>query len=197
MKRRGLLALAGVAGLSGCLGYDVVESEQVTTRKVEIAELEAKLDRRDEQIVRQDDRIADLEAENRRLRRQQRAPRINRVSPVDGWDRLGDVVHESVDEIAAGTDAEIALNYSYSDRDDATRTEFGEVVELTNLDGETVTRADRRVERVLESGWTLAESVLELDTASLPPGQYSAVASVTDLQTGLGAAPVGTVVSVS
>jgi hypothetical protein len=198
MKRRGLLALAGVAGLSGCLGYDVVESEQVTERKVEIAELEAKLDRRDEQIVRQDDRIADLEAENRRLRRRQRAPRINRVSLVDGWERLGDVVHESVDEIAAGTDADIALNYSYSDhRDDATRTEFGEVVELTNLDGETVTRADRRVERVLESGWTLAESVLELDTGSLPPGQYSAVASVTDLQTGLGAAPVGTVVTVS
>ena len=199
MKRRGLLALAGVAGLSGCLGYDVVESEQVTERKVEIAELEAKLDRRDEQIVALDDRIADLEAENSRLRRRQRAPRINRVSLVDGWERLGDVVHESVDEVPAGTDAEIAVNYTYPvhRRSGGGRAEVDEVIELTNLDGETVARADRRVELFLDPDQTLAESALTLDTASLPPGQYSAVARITDLVTGLAAEPEGVVVTVS
>jgi hypothetical protein len=199
MERRELLALAGLTGLGGCLGYDVVESETTTQRKVQIAELNAKLDRRDERIVEMDDRIADLEAENRRLRRQQRAPRINRVSLVDGWERLGDVVHESVDEIAAGETAEIAINYTYPvhRRSGGGRAEVGEVVELTNLDGETVARADRRVELFIDPDQTLAESALTLDTASLPPGQYSAVAQITDLVTGLAAEPEGVVVTVS
>jgi hypothetical protein len=202
MERRDLLALAGLTGLtglSGCLGYDVVESEQTTRQKVKIAELEAKLDRRDEQIVSMDDRIADLEAEIRRLRRQQRGPRINRVSLVDGWERLGDVVHESIDEIPAGEDADIAVNYTYPvhRRSDGGREEVGEVVELTNLDGETVARTDRRVELFLDPDQTLAESKLTLDTSSLPPGQYSAVAAITDLVTGTAAEPEGTVVTVS
>lgn len=199
MERRELLALAGLTGLGGCLGYDVVESETTTQRKVQIAELKAKLDRRDERIVEMDDRIADLEAENRRLRRRQRGPRINRVSLVDGWERLGDVVHESVDEIAAGENAEIAINYTYPvhRRSGGGRAEVGEVVELTNLDGETVARADRRVELFIDPDQTLAESALTLETASLPPGQYSAVAQITDLVTGLATEPEGVVVTVS
>ena len=199
MERRELLALAGLTGLGGCLGYDVVESETTTQRKVQIAELKAKLDRRDERIVEMDDRIADLEAENRRLRRRQRGPRINRVSLVDGWERLGDVVHESVDEIAAGENAEIAINYTYPvhRRSGGGRAEVGEVIELTNLDGETVARADRRVELFIDPDQTLAESALTLDTASLPPGQYSAVAQITDLVTGLATEPEGVVVTVS
>lgn len=199
MERRELLALAGLTGLGGCLGYDVVESETTTQRKVQIAELKAKLDRRDERIVEMDDRIADLEAENRRLRRRQRGPRINRVSLVDGWERLGDVVHESVDEIAAGENAEIAINYTYPvhRRSGGGRAEVGEVIELTNLDGETVARADRRVELFIDPDQTLAESALTLETASLPPGQYSAVAQITDLVTGLATEPEGVVVTVS
>jgi hypothetical protein len=199
MERRELLALAGLTGLSGCLGYDVVESETATRRKVRIAELEAKLDRRDEQIVAMDDRIADLEAEIRRLRRQQRGPRINRVSLVDGWEELGDVVHRSVDEIDAGEDAEVAVNYFYPvhRQGGSGRAEVEEIIELTNLDGETVARQQRLIELFLDPDQRLAESVLELDTASLPPGQYSAVAEITDLVTGLAAEPQGTVVTVS
>jgi hypothetical protein len=121
------------------------------------------------------------------------------VSLVDGWERLGDVVHESVDEIAAGEDAEIAINYTYPvhRRSGGGRAEVGEVVELTNLDGETVARGDRRVELFVDPDQTLAESALTLDTASLPPGQYSAVAQITDLVTGLAAEPEGVVVTVS
>jgi uncharacterized coiled-coil protein SlyX len=199
MERRELLALAGLAGLSGCLGYDVVETETRTQRRVRIAELEARVERRDEQLAEREATIADLEAQLQELRRQFRGPRINLVSLVDDWERLGDVVHRSADRVAAGEPAEVAFNYTYPvhPRGTTGRAEVLERVELTNLDGETVTSAERRVELFIDPDQTLAESALELDTESLPPGQYSAVAFVTDLVTNIEAEPAATVVSIS
>lgn len=179
MHRRELLALCGLAGVSGCLGYDLVERETVTERRVRLAELEATVDAREA-------RIAELEREVETLRRRLEGPRINAVSPVDGWERAGDVVVRSVDDVAAGDPLTVAVSFTYPIRGTSTgRVDVSLGVELTDADGERVARNDRTVRLFLDPDATLAELPVRFGEPGLSPGRYAATAHVTDRVTGL------------
>jgi hypothetical protein len=192
MQRRQLLALAGLTGLGGCLGYDVVDSEAVTRRKVRIAELEAKLDRRDELLAERDARIADLEARLDRQRDRQRAPRINEVALVDGWERVGDVAHRRIDAVPSGEPARIAVNFTYpldrpTDAPGSTPA-VGVVVRLLTLEGFRIERVGRRVDLSADSDGSLHETVVTVDVNRFPTGTYVGVVELTDLVSGRSAA---------
>jgi hypothetical protein len=192
MQRRQLLALAGLAGLGGCLGYDVVESEQITQRKVQIAELEAKLDRRDELLAERDARIADLEARLDRRRDRQRAPRINEIGLVDGWERVGDVVTRRIDAVPPGDPARVAVNFTYffdrpTDAPGSTPA-VGVVVRLLTLEGFRIERVGRRVDLSADSAGSLHETVVTVEVNRFPTGTYVAVVELTDLVSGRSAA---------
>jgi hypothetical protein len=197
MQRRELLAAAGLAGLSGCLGYDVVDSETVTDRKVRIAELEAKLDRRDEQLAAKEARIEELETRLDTERERRRAPRINEVGIVSEWEQLGDVVHHRIDEVPPGERAQVAVNfgYRYDPGTDPRGSEpaVGVVLEVVTFEGFQVGRAGRRVELPRDRTRRLHETVLRVDVNGLPTGTYIALVGVTDLVTGL-AAPSDSIV---
>ncbi|MFC5369122.1 hypothetical protein [Salinirubrum litoreum] len=188
MQRRQLLALAGLTGLGGCLGYDVVDSEAVTDRKVRIAELEAKLDRRDELLAERDARIEELEAGVARRRDRQRAPRINAVGIVDRWDRIGDVVERRIDAVPPGEPARIAVNFTYR-RDRPTDTPgstpaVGVVARLLTLEGFRIERVGRRIDLSTDSAGSLHETVVTVDVNRFPTGTYIAVVELTDLVSG-------------
>jgi hypothetical protein len=192
MQRRHFLSLAGLAGLGGCLGYDVVETETVTDRKVRIAELAATVERRDEQLAARETRIDDLEARLARQRDRELAPRINGVALVDGWDRFGDVVHRRIDRVPPGEPARIAVNYTY--RFDRAAAAPGAtpgvdlVARLRTLEGFTIDRVARRVDLLARRDPTLHETVLVADVDRVPTGTYVAVVELTDRVTGRTAA---------
>lgn len=192
MKRRELLAVAGLAGLSGCLGYDVVEGESVTQRKVRIAELEATVERRDEQLAARDARIAELEAQVARQRDRQRAPRINEVGIVDGWERFGDIVNRRIGEVPPGEPARLAVNFTYfrdrpTDAPGSTPA-VGVVARLLTLEGFWIERVGRRVDLSAERAGSLHETVLTADVDRFPTGTYVAIVELTDLVSGQRAA---------
>lgn len=192
MNRRELLALAGLAGLSGCLGYDVVDAETSTQRKVRIAELEATVERRDEQLAAREARIDELEARLDRQRDRQLAPRINEVGLVDGWERVGDVVHRRIDQVPPGEPARIAVNFTYlfdrpTDLPGSTPA-VGVVARLLTLEGFWIERVGRRVDLSTDSAGTLHETVLTADVDRFPTGTYIAVVELTDLVSGRTAA---------
>jgi hypothetical protein len=188
MQRRQLLALAGLTGLGGCLGYDVVEAETVTDRKVRIAELAATVERRDEQLTAREARIDELEARLARQRDRRLAPRINDVGLVDGWERLGDVVHRRIDRVPPGDPARIAVNFTYRlDRSSAgpdSAPAVGLVARVLTLEGFTIDRVARRVDLPASRAPTLHETVLAADVDRVPTGTYVAVVELADLATG-------------
>lgn len=188
MKRRQLLGLAGLAGLGGCLGYDVVERESVTQRKVRIAELEATVERRDEQLAAREARIEELEARLDRQADRQRAPQINDVGIVDGWERFGDVVNRRIDEVPPGEPARLAVNFSYLyDRPtDAPGSSpaVGLVVTLLTLQGFRIEAVGERVDLSTDRAGPLHETVVSVDVDRFPTGTYIAVVELTDLVSG-------------
>ena len=191
MDRRELLALAGLCGLgatSGCLGYTVVESDAVTDRRVRIAELEAKLRARDEEI-------ASLNAELDALRDRVAGPEVNLVRAVTSWSRAGDVVTEQTDRVTGGT-LTAAVSYDYPVHPAAGgtgRADASVTVELRR-DGEAVREAETRVRITLDRDQTLAESPLELSVSDLDAGPYALAARVVDNVTGLGSPTAETTV---
>jgi hypothetical protein len=189
MKRRELLAIAGLAGLSGCLGYDVVDAGAVTDRKVHLAELAATVERRDEQLAAREARIAALEARLERLRERERAPRVNEAGLVDGWTALGDVVNRRIDAVPPGEQARVAINFTSpvgQVPDSAASTPaVGIVVEALTLDGFRIDRVGRRVALPPDRDRTLHETVVRLDVNRVPSGTYAAVVRLTDLVTGI------------
>jgi hypothetical protein len=192
MQRRQLLGLVGLAGLGGCLGYDVVESEQVTQRKVRIAELAATVERRDEQLAAREARIADLEARLDRQADRQRAPRINDAAIVDGWEQFGDVVNRRIDAVPPGEPARLAVNFTYLyDRPtDAPGSSpaVGVVVTVLTLEGFRIETVGERVDLSTDRAGPLHETVLSVDVDRFPTGTYIAVVELTDLVSGLTAA---------
>lgn len=181
MHRRELLALCGLAGLSGCLGYEVVDADARADRRVRLAELEATVRAREE-------RIAALEAEVERLERRLAGPRINAVSLVEEWERTGDVVVRGVDEAVAGDPVTVAVSFTHPIRGRETeRVDVGLAVELTDADGQRVARNERRVQLFLDADATLAELPVRFGEPGLPPGRYAATARVTDRVTGIAA----------
>jgi hypothetical protein len=180
MNRRDLLAVGTVAALAGCLGYEVVDEETVADRRVRIAELEATVEARDE-------RIADLEREVERLRRRLSGPRINAVSVVESWERIGDVVVRRVDDVAAGDPLAVAVSFTYPIRGDGGtgRVDVGLAVTVTDADGQRVARNERGVRLFLDTGATLAELPVRFGEPGLSPGRYAATARVTDRVTGI------------
>ncbi|AUV83456.1 hypothetical protein C2R22_18905 [Salinigranum rubrum] len=177
MDRRELLALCGLAGLGGCLGYDVVERETVADRRVRLAELEATVEAREE-------RIAALEREVARLRRRLAGPRINAVSVVERWERIGDVVVRGTDEVSAGDPLAVAVSFTYPIRSSG-RVDVSLTVELTDADGRRVARNAREVRFVLDPDATLGELPVRFGEPGLSPGRYAATARVVDRVTGL------------
>jgi hypothetical protein len=179
MHRRELLTLCGLAGVSGCLGYDLVERETVADRRVRLAELEATVAARDE-------RIAALEAEVDRLRRRLSGPRINAVALVDEWERTGDVVVNGVDEVAAGEPLTVAVSFTYPIRGESTgRVDVSLGVEVTDADGGRVARSEREVELFVDADARLAELPVRFGEPGLNPGQYGVTARVVDRITGI------------
>jgi hypothetical protein len=188
MDRRELLALCGcgLAGLSGCLGYTVVDRETVADRRVRLAELEATVAAREE-------RIETLEAEVERLERRLSGPRVNAVAPVERWERTGDVVVRSVDSVPAGDSLTVAVSFTYPIRGSGTgRVDVELGVTVTDADGRAVARGTREVRLFLDTDATLAELPVRFAESGLEPGRYAATARVTDRVTGIAAesAPV-------
>jgi uncharacterized coiled-coil protein SlyX len=189
VQRRRLLALGGLlaTGLTaGCLGYEVVDREAVTERRVRIAELESAVAAREE-------RIDELEAELRTLRRRLDGPEINLLRAVDSWTQLGDVVREQTDAVAGET-LTAAVNYDYPVHPavgGAGRADASVRVRLTR-DGETVVEAAEDVRLVLDRDASLAENGVELDVSDVPAGPYTLVAVVVDRITTLRSAPART-----
>jgi hypothetical protein len=175
MRRRALLASCGLVGLSGCLGYRVVDAEATADRRVRVAELES-------QVAAREERIAELEATVDSLRRRLAGPRINAVSPVDGWERTGDVVVRGVDRVAAGDPLVVAVSFTQPIRGggETGRVDVSLAVSVTDAAGERVARGERDVELVLDTDATLAELPVRFDDADLDPGEYAATARVTD-----------------
>lgn len=192
MQRRQLLGLVGLAGLGGCLGYDVVEGESVTRRKVRIAELEATVERRDEQLAARETRIEELEARLDRQADRERAPRINDVGIVDGWERFGDVVNRRIDAVPSGEPARLAVNFTYLyDRPtDAPGSSpaVGVVVTILTLQGFRIETVGERVDLSADRAGPLHETVLSVDVNRFPTGTYIAVVELTDLVSGRRAA---------
>ena len=188
MQRRQLLGLAGLAGLGGCLGYDVVEGESVTRRKVRIAELEATVDRRDEQLAARDARIEELEAQLDRQADRERAPRINDVAVVDGWEQFGDIVNRRIDAVPPGEPARLAVNFTYLyDRPtDAPGSSpaVGVVVTVLTLQGFRIETVGERVDLSTDRAGPLHETSFTIDVDRFPSGTYIAVVELTDLVSG-------------
>lgn len=210
MNRRDLLALGGVTaltGLSGCLGYDVVESETVADRRVRIAELEAQVAAREERIAEleaqteaMETRLTSAEERVRGLEARLDGPRVNDVSLVSRWDRLGDVVHRATTRGAVDGLATIAVNFTTPAI--GTDPERGEqeaaadrlsTVEVTLRDatGEEVETRTRELRYFVDTG-RFGETQLLFDTRGLTPGTYTAVARVVDVVAGVTSAPLAT-----
>jgi uncharacterized coiled-coil protein SlyX len=179
MHRRELLALCGLAGVSGCLGYDLVERETVADRRVRLAELEATVAAREE-------RIETLEREVERLRRRLAGPRVNAVSLVESWERVGDVVVRGTDDVAAGDPLTVAVNFTYPLRGESiSRVDVALAVTVTDADGRRVVRNEREVRLFVDPDATLAELPVRFGEPGLSPGRYAATARVVDRVTGL------------
>ena len=178
MNRRDLLAVGGLTALSGCLGYDVVDADARTDRRVRIAELEAMVEAREE-------RIAELEADVDDLQRRLRGPRINAVAVVDAWERTGDVVVRATDEIGAGDPLTVAVSFTYPIGGSGTsRVNVGLRVTLTDADGQRVARNERVGQLFVDADATLAELPVRFGEPGLSPGRYAVTARVTDRVTG-------------
>jgi hypothetical protein len=192
MQRRQLLALAGLAGLGGCLGYDVVDADAMTDLRVRIAELEATVERRDEQLAAREARIDELEARLDRQADRQRAPRINDVGIVSGWEQFGDIVNRRIDAVPPGDPARLAVNFTYLyDRPtDAPGSSpaVGVVVTILTLQGFRIETVGERVDLSTDRAGPLHETVLSVDVNRFPTGTYIAVVELTDLVSGRTAA---------
>jgi hypothetical protein len=205
MNRRDLLAVGVVTALAGCLGYELQATERVTERQVRLAELEATVAAREERIAALEARVSGLEtslatAEARRdaLERQVDGPRVNDVSLVSGWERLGDVVHRATTHVARGSLATLAVNFTTPSVDvetDQGRQETAAQrlttvsVTLTDEDGGVVETNERELRYFVETG-RVGETPLLFDTRGFPPGEYVAVARVRDVVDGVDSRPV-------
>lgn len=175
MNRRDLLAVGAATALAGCLGYELTSTESVADRRVRLAELEAT-------VAAREDRIDELEREVTALRRRLDGPRINAVSPVDRWERTGDVVTRAVDDVAAGDPLTVAVSFTHPIRDGGGtgRVDAGLAVELTDADGRRVAQRERDVRLFLDSDARLAELPVRFGEPGFDPGRYAATARVTD-----------------
>lgn len=190
MERRTLLALAGVVGTSGCLGYDVVEEEQTTERKVRIAELEATVERRDEQIRRfeealadREETIGDLQDRVSTLRDRLDGLRLNEVAIVDGWSDVGDVVHRSTERVTGDT-ATLAVNCTAPRSMTNSARRFEVSVEVRNLNDEIALAESVESSLQIAPDQRLVETTVDLDVTFLPSSWYVAFVGVRDAETG-------------
>ena len=190
MERRTLLALAGVVGTSGCLGYDVVDEERTTERKVRIAELEATVERRDEQIRRfeealadREETIADLQEQVSTLRERLDGLRLNQTAIVDGWSDVGDVVHRATDSVAGDT-ATLAINCTAPRSMTNSARRFEVSVEVRNLNDEIALAESVESSVQIAPDQRLVETTVDLDVTFLPSSWYVALVGVRDAETG-------------
>ena len=206
MNRRDLLAVGALAALSGCLGYELQESERVGDRRVRLAELEATVEAREERITELETRVDELEgvlaaSESSReaLERRVDGPRVNDVALVSGWDRLGDVVHRASTSVDRGTLATVAVNFTTPSVDfdsergrqeEAARRLTAVSVTLSDEEGVVETR-ERELRYFVETG-RLGETPVLFDTRGLTPGEYVAEARVRDVVAGVDSRPVAT-----
>ncbi len=206
MNRRDLLAVGALAALSGCLGYELQETERVADRRVRLAELEATVEAREERIAELQtrveelrDRLATVEAGRDALERRVDGPRVNDVALVSAWDRLGDVVHRATTSVDRGALATVAVNFTTpsvdfgADRgaqEEAAQRLTTVSVTLSNEEGVVETR-ERELRYFVETG-RLGETSLLFDTEGLTPGEYVAEARVRDVVAGIDSRPVAT-----
>ena len=190
MERRTLLALAGVVGTSGCLGYEVVDEERTTDRKVRIAELEATVDRRDEQIRRFEKALADREEtignlQDRVSTLQDRLDglRLNDASPVADWGEVGDVVRRATDEVTGDT-ATIAVNCTAPRSMTNSTRRFAVSVELLNVNDEIVLAETVETTVEVAPDQRLVETTVDVDVTFLPASFYAGFVDVRDAETG-------------
>jgi uncharacterized coiled-coil protein SlyX len=190
MERRTLLALAGVVGTSGCLGYDVVDAEQRTERKVRIAELEATVERRDEQIRRfeealadREETIGDLQSRLSTLRERLDGLRLNQASLVADWGEVGDVVHGATDSVAGDT-ATLAVNCTVPRSMTNSARRFVVSVEVLNVNGEIALADSVESSVQIDPDQRLVETPVDLDVTVLPASWYVALVGVRDAETG-------------
>lgn len=189
LNRRHLLALVALGGTSGCLGYRVVDDEAATERRVRLTELEARVDKLES------DR-EDLRARVTELERVLRGPRVNLVRPVEGWERVGDVVTAAVDVVDAG-ELTFAVNYTYplgggsTDRVDATvRVTLYPAGDVpadpeAPIEVDPIVSAERRVRLTIDTDVPLAETTVRADPGGIEAGEYVVVARVRDNRRGL------------
>ncbi|MFC5365318.1 hypothetical protein [Salinirubrum litoreum] len=190
MKRRTLLALAGVVGTSGCLGYDVVEEDRRTERKVRIAELEATLERRDEQIRRfeealtdREETIGDLQSRLSTLRERLDGLRLNQASLVADWAEVGDVARRATDSVTGDT-ATVAVNCTAPRSMMHSTRRLAVSVEMRNLNDE-IALADTVESTVeIDPDQRLVETTVDVDVTYLPSSWYVGFVGVRDVETG-------------
>ena len=207
MNRRDLLAVGALATLTGCLGYELQETERVAERRIRLAELEATVEAREERIAEleaaletRETRLADIEASRDALARQVDGPRVNDVALVSEWNRLGDVVHRAVSAVERGGLAVVAVNFTtpvvgsesgQGAQAEAARRLTTVSVTLLDGDGRVVETRERELRYFVETG-RLGETPLLFDTGGLSVGEYVAEARVRDAVAGVDSRPVAT-----
>jgi uncharacterized coiled-coil protein SlyX len=190
MERRTLLALAGVVGTSGCLGYDVVDAEQRTERKVRIAELEATVERRDEQLreyqralADREETIGDLRSELSTLRDRLDSLRLNEAAIVEDWSDVGDVVHRATENVTGDT-ATLAVNLTAPRSMTNSARQLEVSVEVRNLNDEIALAESVESSLQIAPDQRLVETTVDLDVTFLPSSWYVAFVGVRDAETG-------------
>jgi uncharacterized coiled-coil protein SlyX len=190
MERRTLLALAGVVGTSGCLGYDVTERERVTERKVRIAELEARVERQDDQLQRYEQTVADREEAIEELRSQlstleQRLDglRLNQASLVAEWAEVGDVARRATESVTGDT-ATFAVNCTAPRSLMNSTRRLAVSVEMRNLNDEIALADTVETSVEIAPDQRLVETTVDFDVTFLPSSWYVAFVGVQDAETG-------------
>jgi uncharacterized coiled-coil protein SlyX len=191
MERRALLALAGIVGTGGCLGYDVARSERVTERKVRIAELEARVERQNEQLREYERTVADREGTIEELRSEVSALRgrldglrLNQVGTVADWAEVGDVVRRATDEVTGNT-ATIAVNCTAPRSMTNSTRRFAVSVELLNINDEIVLADTVETTVEIAPDQRLVETTVDVDVTFLPASFYAGFVGVRDAETGV------------
>jgi uncharacterized coiled-coil protein SlyX len=190
MERRTLLALAGVVGTSGCLGYGVVDAEQRTERKVRIAELEATVDRRDEQLreyqralTDREETIGDLRSELSALEQRLDGLRLNQASVVADWAEVGDVARRATESVTGDT-ATFAVNLTAPRSLMNSTRRLVVSVEMRNLNDEIALAESAETTVEITPDQRLVETTVDLDVTFLPSSWYVAFVGVQDAETG-------------
>lgn len=124
-----------------------------------------------------------------------KAPKIQRVELITGWNSFGDVSNNAIESTTVGSNVAIGIRYDYW-HEDGTHAITAEV-ELYDGNGDLFDVLQDRSERLTEAeGWDEWERYLKFTTDGASTGEYEATAQIRDDNSGETSEAVSTVFTI-